>query len=99
MSIEQPYAGCGADRRLITTILCWYMPAQRLSRAPRAIISSPGGWYDAGDYNKYVVNSAYSIGLIQAVCQMIPDYMASLKLDIPENTNDPPMCWTRCIIT
>ena len=60
------------------------------SRPEGTIISSPGGWYDAGDYNEYVVNSAYSIGLIQAVCQVIPDYMASLKLDIPENTNDTP---------
>ena len=24
------------------------------------VISSPGGWYDAGDYNKYVVNSGIS---------------------------------------
>ena len=36
-------------------------------RKAGAVISSPGGWYDAGDYNKYIVNSAYSIGLMQAI--------------------------------
>ena len=91
MSIEQPYAGMWSrpaahnDNRVLV-----HASAASQSRPEGTIISSPGGWYDAGDYNKYVVNSAYSIGLIQAVCQMIPDYMASLKLDIPENTNKTP---------
>ena len=31
-------------------------------RPAGTVISSPYGWYDAGDYNKYVVNSAFSIG-------------------------------------
>ena len=35
-------------------------------RPAGTIISSPYGWYDAGDYNKYVVNSAFSIGLMFA---------------------------------
>src|SRR5205823_3440085 len=26
-------------------------------RPAGTIISTPGGWYDAGDYNKYIVNS------------------------------------------
>ena len=33
-------------------------------RPTGTVISSPYGWYDAGDYNKYVVNSAFSIGLM-----------------------------------
>ena len=35
-------------------------------RPAGTVISSPLGWYDAGDYNKYVVNSAFSIGLMFA---------------------------------
>ena len=37
------------------------------SRPEGTVISSPKGWYDAGDYNKYIVNSGYSLGLM-AVC-------------------------------
>ena len=29
------------------------------SRPEGTVISSPKGWYDAGDYNKYIVNSCY----------------------------------------
>ena len=34
------------------------------SRPEGTVISSPKGWYDAGDYNKYIVNSGYSLGLM-----------------------------------
>ena len=34
------------------------------TRPEGTMLSSPKGWYDAGDYNKYVVNSGYSMGLI-----------------------------------
>ena len=54
------------------------------------VISSPYGWYDAGDYNKYVVNSAFSIGLMFAAYEQLPDYFASLNTDIPESTNQTP---------
>lgn len=33
-------------------------------RPAGTIISSPKGWYDAGDYNKYIVNSGFTLGLI-----------------------------------
>lgn len=53
-------------------------------------ISSPYGWYDAGDYNKYVVNSAFSIGLIFAAYEQLSDYFADLQTDIPESGNETP---------
>ncbi|MBC7383384.1 MAG: glycoside hydrolase family 9 protein, partial [Bacteroidia bacterium] len=31
-------------------------------RPAGSTISTPGGWYDAGDYNKYMVNSGISMG-------------------------------------
>ena len=43
------------------------------SRPEGTIISSPKGWYDAGDYNKYVVNSGYSMGLMAEAFLMFPD--------------------------
>ena len=59
-------------------------------RPAGTVISSPYGWYDAGDYNKYVVNSAFSIGLMFAAYEQQPTYFAQLKTDIPESGNQTP---------
>ena len=59
-------------------------------RPAGTVISSPYGWYDAGDYNKYVVNSAFSIGLMFAAYEQQPTYFARLKTDIPESGNATP---------
>lgn len=59
-------------------------------RPAGTVISSPYGWYDAGDYNKYVVNSAFSIGLMFAAYEAQPNYFAALRTDIPESTNHTP---------
>lgn len=53
-------------------------------------ISSPGGWYDAGDFNKYIVNSAYTIGLMLNAYEMNPDYFNKMELNIPESKNATP---------
>jgi endoglucanase len=54
------------------------------------IISSPGGWYDAGDYNKYIVNSAISTYTLLLFYQMYPEYCKDLKINIPESKNKIP---------
>ena len=59
-------------------------------RPAGTIISSPYGWYDAGDYNKYVVNSAFSIGLMLAAYEQLTDYFATLNVNIPESNNQTP---------
>jgi len=59
-------------------------------RPAGTVISSPLGWHDAGDYNKYVVNSAFSIGLMFAAYERRPDYFAHLTTDIPESSNITP---------
>ena len=59
-------------------------------RPAGSIISSPYGWYDAGDYNKYVVNSAFSQGLMLAVYEQLRDYFGQLKTQIPESDNATP---------
>jgi endoglucanase len=53
-------------------------------------ISSPGGWYDAGDYNKYMVNSGITVYTLLQLYELFPDYCKKLKLNIPENTNQVP---------
>ena len=59
-------------------------------RPAGTVISSPLGWYDAGDYNKYVVNSSFSIGLMFAVYEQQRDYFGKLTTHIPESGNETP---------
>jgi endoglucanase len=57
-------------------------------RPEGTVLSSPKGWYDAGDYNKYIVNSGISTyTLLQAFSQHA-DYYNSLELNIPESNNN-----------
>ncbi len=60
------------------------------ARPAGTIISSPGGWYDAGDYNKYIVNSAYSIGIMLSAYEMNPKLFDAMKVGIPESNNSMP---------
>jgi endoglucanase len=48
-------------------------------------ISSPLGWYDAGDYNKYVVNSGISTYTLLLLAEQFPRYAAALRTNIPES--------------
>ena len=57
------------------------------SRPEGTVISSSLGWYDAGDYNKYVVNSAFSIGLMLGVYEENKAYFDRLQTNIPESKN------------
>ena len=47
--------------------------------------SAPGGWYDAGDFGKYIVNSGITVGTLLAFYEMFPDYFPDKSLDIPES--------------
>lgn len=46
-----------------------------------------GGWHDAGDYNKYTGNGAFTAGMMLAAWEHFPDRLKTLKLDIPESKN------------
>ena len=60
------------------------------SRVAGTVISSPRGWYDAGDYNKYVVNSGISTYTLLSLFEDFPDHMKTVKLNIPESGNNVP---------
>src|SRR5687768_1893330 len=53
-------------------------------------ISSPLGWYDAGDYNKYVVNSGISTYSLLLLAEQYPQYASALRTNIPESGNPLP---------
>ncbi|MEK6782164.1 MAG: glycoside hydrolase family 9 protein [Bacteroidota bacterium] len=51
-------------------------------------VSSPGGWYDAGDYNKYIVNSSITTYTLLLFCQIYPEYIKDFNNNIPESANN-----------
>lgn len=53
-------------------------------------ISAPKGWYDAGDYNKYAVNSGISTSTLLSLYEDFPEYMNSFETNIPESSNGLP---------
>ena len=53
-------------------------------------ISAPKGWYDAGDYNKYVVNSGIATYTLLAAYEHFPDWFAHRSTGIPESGNAAP---------
>ncbi len=54
------------------------------------VISSPKGWYDAGDYNKYIVNSGITVYTLLASYEQMPGRMRALKVGLPESGNGLP---------
>ena len=49
-----------------------------------------GGWHDAGDYNKFSVNTALSAGLLLYTYEINPDAFSDGQLNIPESGNGIP---------
>ncbi|WP_425639155.1 glycoside hydrolase family 9 protein [Algoriphagus yeomjeoni] len=60
------------------------------SRKSGEVLSSPKGWYDAGDYNKYVVNSGITVGTLLSLYEDYPNYFEKLELNIPESGDQVP---------
>ncbi|HLP26236.1 MAG TPA: glycoside hydrolase family 9 protein, partial [Acidobacteriota bacterium] len=42
-----------------------------------------GGWHDAGDYNKYIVNAGYSLGLLFKTWEHFRPRIERIALDLP----------------
>jgi endoglucanase len=51
-------------------------------------IASPKGWYDAGDYNKYIVNSGITVYTLLAAWEQFPALFKAQQLDIPESAEN-----------
>ena len=85
MATEEPYAegyarpaGHPDDHVLV------HASAATSERPEGTVISSPGGWYDAGDYNKYIVNSGFTMGVWLMAYEMNKEYFDTLNLNIPK---------------
>ena len=55
-------------------------------RPENTIISSPGGWYDAGDYGKYIVNSGISTWTLLHLYESTPAFFDTLSLNVPSHS-------------
>ena len=67
--------------------------AETATRPAGSLLSpdgAPKGWYDAGDFGKYVVNSGISTYTLLAAYEHFPEYYADQNLNIPESTNEVP---------
>ena len=89
--LESRYAGrwARAAGHPDTSVLV-HPSAVSATRPAGTRISSPLGWYDAGDYNKYVVNSGISTYSLLLMAEQYPSYASALRINIPESGNPLP---------
>lgn len=59
--------------------------AASASRPAGTVIAAPRGWYDAGDYNKYVVNSGITTYTLLAALEHFPQVFRGHDTGIPES--------------
>ncbi len=89
--LPEKYAGkwCRAAGHPDNQVLV-HASAATAARPAGTMISSPGGWYDAGDYNKYIVNSGITMGTLLSAYEDFPAYFRNQYLNIPESNNEVP---------
>ncbi|QMW02197.1 glycoside hydrolase family 9 protein [Spirosoma foliorum] len=91
ISLPEPYAGqWHRPAGHSDTHVLIHPSAASATRPAGTTISSPGGWYDAGDYNKYIVNSGITMGTLLSLYEDFPDFCRTIKINIPESKNNLP---------
>ena len=54
------------------------------ARPTGTVIAAPKGWYDAGDYNKYIVNAGISTATLLSLYEDFPARARTFEVGIPE---------------
>jgi endoglucanase len=72
------------------TIVLVHPSAATALRPANTVIKAPKGWYDAGDYNKYIVNSGISMFTIFSMYEQYSKFLDTVSLNIPESGNGVP---------
>lgn len=85
-SLEKQYAGTWNRNAGHPDTLVTFHP----SSGSIGTLSSPGGWYDAGDFGKYVINGAYPLGQMMTLYEQYPSVLPDHSLTIPESGNTIP---------
>ncbi|MCK5693694.1 MAG: glycoside hydrolase family 9 protein [Bacteroidales bacterium] len=84
MAIEKQYGGIYKRASGHPDDHCFYHSS---TGKEEGTLNSPGAWYDAGDYGKYVVNAAITVGQMLNLLEMVPDAIPTDRLNIPESGN------------
>ncbi|NLP57588.1 glycoside hydrolase family 9 protein [Lutibacter sp. B1] len=84
MPIEEQYGGIYKRNVGHLDDTCLFHPS---SGKNEGTLNSPGGWYDAGDYGKYIVNAALSTGQMLNLLEQFPTVVQDSALNIPESGN------------
>ena len=91
MPLEEKYAGKWHRSAGHPDNVVYIHPSAATKERPAGtIISTPGGWYDAGDYNKYIVNSGITMGTLLSAYEDFPAYFKKLTTNIPESNDAVP---------
>lgn len=90
MPIEETFGGIYKRAGGHPDTACAYHPS---SGRKKGQLSSPGGWYDAGDYGKYIVNAALSTGQMLHLLEQYPEAIPDASLNIPESSNKQSDLW------
>lgn len=67
-----------------------HQSAATTERPEGTVISAPKGWYDAGDYNKYVVNSGISTYTLLIAFEHYSAFYQNRDIGIPESGDSVP---------
>ena len=84
MPIEESYGGIYHREAGHPDLNCPYHPSTGITGGT---LDSPGGWYDAGDYGKYIVNAAISVSQMLDLVDLYPEVVRDGQLNIPESGN------------
>lgn len=69
---------------------CHLPEAYHVSSGHEGERESTGGWHDAGDYGRYVVNSGISTGTLLWAWELFPETFRAMDLAIPESDDATP---------
>lgn len=89
IDIEEKYAGIFARENLHPDDIRVVKWSDRDNPDAQSFDVS-GGWYDAGDYGKYVTPGANSVTDLLLAYEMNPDVFNSLQMNIPETDTENP---------
>lgn len=98
IELEPQYAGVWArpaghpDNKVLV-----HSSAASADRPAGDSISTPRGWYDAGDFGKYMVTSGIATYQLLALYEHFPTYFDTLNLNIPESGNQVPDILDECL--
>ena len=88
MALEPQYAGkwARAAGHIDDKVIVYgtdKMTAKGVKNPKKQVIRSDRGWYDAGDYGKYIVNSGITVFTLLEIYEHFPKYAEGLHWNIP----------------